>query len=741
MSLKKYFLCLSLLLFSFNALSQSFSYRKYNYQWSTVNPAPIEVEDKYKNQDAVILSDELIYNASGNKVPLYNNYYQLGNYYIIGSNSEGITPIIQRFIRIKFLSKEGITKGSKFSLPESFDPVHDKLLTSTLDTLHRFKLPVGEFNCIRYFAGRIVKPDGKIIPATISEEIEDFHRSTSTRQSTFYEWNFTIQNLEPGDELQLDYSYEGSYTFEPSNKIYFNGIFPKENFKLCFREALVSNKMILCHNGAEILDTIINKNLNVKSRDYNFVAKDLKGGIDEVGAFPVKELPYITFYDHHMDYVKENTNSVLNIPIAYPWYMFLAKNLNYRDDDLKLHILKQDKKNIVLTDYFNNIKALHPNSNTPLLMSFIQHDVNENFLFDNDVNYIDGTDGKLEKLGNNIEEKKLRYISRFNFYSELLLRLDTVYYLGFVGDKRTDRFDIDKYEPIGLSSEYFAIPFGNSYIFYYPKGSRFGYETNEFPFYHEGTIIELANQHLPVENKLDIVPNIAYPVSQTPTSSVKDNTRITNGMASISFSSLAMKYSGKTILRGQFSTLIRGYYLYGSQDTTVNPKYYQSFNDLKPLTTQNPFTKNTISNEYPFESSFNVNFSNVNFLTKESENTFSFNLDGWFNDITDNNFTARNRQLSYYPDFKFQDTHKFYLKFDKPIKLDTSFQLADTIKNSLGYYLVNLEQKDPTSIIIYSDFVVPVENVKAENAMDVQNIYSAIDNMNKRKYIIAVAEK
>ena len=116
MSLKKYFLCLSLLLFSFNALSQSFSYRKYNYQWSTVNPAPIEVEDKYKNQDAVILSDELIYNASGNKVPLYNNYYQLGNYYIIGSNSEGITPIIQRFIRIKFLSKEGITKGSKFSL-------------------------------------------------------------------------------------------------------------------------------------------------------------------------------------------------------------------------------------------------------------------------------------------------------------------------------------------------------------------------------------------------------------------------------------------------------------------------------------------------------------------------------------------------------------------------------------------------------------------------------------------------
>ena len=738
---KKVPLILFLSIISFQLMSQSHSYKNFKYEWTSVKAEPIEVEAIYKNQDAVILSDELVYNASGNKEPIYNIYYGLGNYYVLGNSSESKNPVVQRFVRIKYLTNDGIKKGNKFSLPESFDPIHEKLLCSSLDTLHHINLPVGEFECIRYIAGRIVKANGTIVPATISENIETIYRNSGTAKSTFYKWNFVIENLEPGDELQLDYSYEGSYTLQPSNKIYFNSIFPKENFKLTFREAYASNKMIICHNGAEISKTLTNKNSATKSRDYIFLAKNIKGGIDEVGARPVVDQPYISFYDHHMEFVKENTNSVPNTPLAYPWFIFLAKNLNYQMDNLKIHLLKQDKTTLAINHYFNGIKEVNPNSNLPLLMSMIHHDINENFKYQDDVNYFDGLDNRLERLGQHVEEKKLRYMSRLRFYSELFLRLDTSYYLGFIGDKRTDLIDIEKFEPISLQSEYFAVPFANTYIYYYPKGNRFGYETNEFPFYHEGATIELADQHLPVRYKTDVIPNITYPVAITPSSTSTDNSRKTSGMATISISNSKMNYAGKTILKGQYSTLIRGYYLFGSRDTTVNPKYFEAFNGLKPLTKDSSIIKNNVSTSYPFEASFNVKFIEDNFLTKEPSGSFSFNLEGWFNEITENNFVAKNRQLDYYPDFKSQDTHKFYLKFDEPIQLDSSSMASDTIKNSFGYYLINVEQKDANSMMVSSEFVVSAEKVSAENAIDVENIFNAINTLNKKKYKFNLASK
>lgn len=733
--MKKFILAFILYLHIFQpAKSQSFSYRKADFSWPAEKPVAISVDPVFEKEDAVILDEKCLYNISGNQAPPYNYISTSGRGFYVDESSDSKSPIVQKHIRIKYLTTAGIQKHNIFALPESFDPSHDLNIVPYLKR-DKIRRPRGEFECIRYFSARIWKPDGKVQPAEIQENQEVEIQPRAGRDLTFYNWIFKITNLQVGDELEMEYAYEGSFTYQPSSHLYFNSDLPKQNYQLTFRHKLKDTYMIFNHNGAAPVDTQIVQGNTMKYKDYIYREKNLKGGINESGGRPINELPYLTFYIHHLDYGQTGDNSGLVMyPLPYPWWYALSPLLGFEKDNLKLQLKKMDNSTTRMNAFFDDEIRKAADTSASTIMSVIQHTIADEFNYLDDIDFIEGSDNGLEKFGKNIENKTLRYISRLRLYEELFLRVDREYYLTILHDKRTDAINPAQYERMGSEEFCYVLPQNNQLNFYYPKSSRFGYEANELPFYYENVIAPLVPQHLPATQKKDVLPDVEFKFIRTPKSDHADNTRRTNGLVQISLDSYSANTKGKLKLSGQFSTLTRGYFLYEAKDTTISPNYYKSVLDLADAGQKATIEKDEISSVFPYNASFTYSFRKSNFVNKDKEGDYTFSLNEWFNNYVDDNFSAKNRNLNYYPDFNSEDIHRFMLQFDQPVELLDAGEYNDTIANGFAHYIRHIEQKDPQNILIESTLIVHSEIVPAQNAGDVQTVYDAIRNWNKRTY-------
>ncbi len=719
-----------------NANAQSLNYMKKVYSWGTTMPQKIEVDPIFAGGDAVILEESCVYNISGNRVPAYGHYTSAGNYLNYVESSNGRSPVVHKHLRIKFLTEEGIKKYSTIVLPESFDRQSD-LLVVPHDKRNIIRRPRGEFQCVDSFGARIIRKDGTLKEIVMNESTETEVRPRTTKEETYFSWIFKVENLEPGDELEVDYVFEGSFNSYEASKIFLNGDLPKQNVSFILRERIKDKNMVFGHNGIQASDTIYSKEGGTEYRDYIFKATNLKGGIGECGARPIMELPYISFYRHSFDFgERENNSAVLTKALPYPWWYFLSKFLSYRYDNLTDKLSRTDNTTASINRFFNAEKSKLNKPNSLELFSSIQHSLNEDFSYEKNEDFVDGTDNRLEKLGKYVESKTLRYVSRNRLYEELFLRMDTDYFISFIPDKRTDVLDPTHFEIIGKSSLFFSFKMNKGFNFCYPKGGRFGYEIGEFPFYFEGSTTALIPQHLPSVMRMDLMPDVEYPFIRVPANNKKDNLRNTMMLINMSLDSLNLRVTGKLNLSGQFSTLTRGYYLYGDKDSTVNTSYYNSVLDLADKNEKVHLTKGVINQEYPFNAGFKFEFTKNNFITKENENTFSFQLNGWFNNILDLDFSARNRQQAYYSDFQYEDVHNFMIRFDHPIKLSETEIMTDTVSNGFSYYVCKVEQKDERSISIVTAMVIHTDRVPADKAKDIEDTFNAVKSWNARRITI-----
>ena len=699
------------LLFLFSAYffscAQSFKYRNYNFEWAPGRPSTIPVEEQFKNEDAVILEEKFIFNVGGNP-----------------------SPVVQKHVRIKFLNQDGVKKFSTIILPESFDPSSDRstLRPEYRDSIYR---PKGEFECIRYFAARIFKPDGKISAALLDEKTQMEIVRRNKIDEKIYSWIFRIINIEPGDELELDYSYEGAFNFDPSSRIFFNGDLPKQNFDFTFRYPDLDYYIITYANGSNPTDSVMETDSRPKSTEYYFSKKNLPGGLSETGGRPYTQYPYITYYKHMRDFgIKQAGSSFITKPLPYPWSLMMLPLVKYQPQNLKGYLSWNDKTTLAINNLFNDEKSKVTDTSLAAIASSMHHTIAKDFLFLDDKKKLEGDDSENEHLGKYVSNKTLRELSRHRLYNELFLRFDRDYYSALFCDKRISRIDINEYKRSTSFRTGYAIPSGQRFVFLYPKSYRFGYEANELPFYYEDINTVLIPQHEPYDKSNDDVPLVNFTFVKTPFSEVKDNLRNTSALVTISLDSLRLSMNARIKLSGQFSTITRGYYMYADKDSTVNPNYYTTIaniaDDTKHLQVQ---VTNTVD-VFPFEASVSINLSNNTSIERASDGTYSISLEGWFNNVIDDDFTSINRHLNYYPDFLFQDSHKYMLKFDKKIQVINSGLLQKTISNGFTAYSVKITQVDENNILLESNYIVKAEYAPAENAKDVQDVFDAIKNLN-----------
>ncbi|MCX6274516.1 MAG: DUF3857 domain-containing protein [Bacteroidetes bacterium] len=710
--------------------AQGFQYRNYNFEWAPGQPPVIPVEEQFKNEDAVILDEKLIFNASGNTVPPYQFLNSRGSYFYIDESTNGVSPIVQKHVRIKFLTQHGIKKYSQFVLPESFDPISD-LSTVRIEDRDSIYRPKGEFDCIRYFAARIIKPDGKISMAVLDEKTQleiDRHNKISSK---LYSWIFRVINLEPGDELELDYSYEGAFNYDPGSRIFFNGLLPKQNFHLTFRYSELEYYVITYSNGANPTDSVMETKTRPKYTEYYFSAKNLPGGLREVGGRPQTQYPYITFYEHKRDFGIINPRTkFISKPLPYPWSFVALPLVGYQYESLKLRLARKDNSTVVMNDFLKAEMNKVNDTSLAVLMSSVQHTLAEDFSYQSDKGAFEGDDQENEHLGKYVENKAMREMSRYRIYYELFLREDKDYYASLFCDKRISQIDMNEYKNSSSFRLGYAVQYNGKFIYLYPKSYRFGYEANELPFYYEDIQSILIPQHEIAEKKYDLFPAVNFTFVKTPFSSVKDNIRITSSLVNVSLDSMSLLFNARIKLSGQFSTIMRGYYLYGDKDTTVNPSYFNSIASIADDVKHLQVSVTSTSKQFPYDASVSINLSNHTAVTKEADGNYSIDLDGWFNNVIDDDFSSANRHLDYYPDFQFQDSHKYMLKFDKKIQVLNTAELQKTINNGFTEYSIKITQTDESSVMIETSYVVKPEYAPAEHAKDVQDVFDAIKNLN-----------
>ena len=106
-------------------------------------------------------------------------------------------------------------------------------------------------------------------------------------------------------------------------------------------------------------------------------------------------------------------------------------------------------------------------------------------------------------------------------------------------------------------------------------------------------------------------------------------------------------------------------------------------------------------------------------------------MKGWFNYIIYENLNAKKRQLPFYPDFRFKDKFKYYLKFDTNIEVLNKDDFEIEIQNSMGRFKTEIKKVQPNVVLLETYFLVNKEEIPPENVVEVEDIYIAIEKLNK----------
>ncbi|MBK7390669.1 MAG: hypothetical protein IPI23_16825 [Bacteroidetes bacterium] len=709
--MKKSFILCCLTLLTVSGVSQNLKYRQRTFDWPSTQVQKIPVNEEFKNEDVVILDEYTEMFILGGKMRIsWNNVY------------------FKKHMRIKVLTKAGVQKISTINLPESMNPVSDLIRVSYTkrNQIHR---PKGDYDCMDYFAARIIKPDGTIIPAVFNDSISTESEIFNLKPISSYAFHFHIKNLEPGDELEINY---GLREVETANIVYFHGIYPKQSCKVEIKYNGDKFKYYFIeHHGAKgTRSDIVSKFKYSGMIQWEFL--DLNAIMDEVGGRPHTQLPHVSFYEHNLDFgIWNDERTVLLKYLPYTWdyiNLFLVRyQPKFKDNKLS----RTDKTTLAVRDFVDETIADIRDSSTITGIGRIHNHISKNFNYQRDDAFWQGEDFRLPRIDEYIAKKTLREISRIDLYEKIFARLDFDYYGTFLFDKRVNSINYDSYEPSVLSSYCHAVVNQNSIYYFMPKSHRFGYYMDELPFYFEDINMILIPQTVPYEESYKNVKQVSYVFHKTPYSTVANNSRNTTVMCSVSTDSMQVRFNATVKLSGQFSTMTRGSYLYDFVDTTATPQYAEKVYDVIPGATKGKIITLREDSVFPYKADFNTEFVSKTILTSSGE-AYELDLKGFFNHIHDTKVVQQGRDLDYFPDFVHQDRYKYFLKFDSPVAI-TSNTDSSEINTEIGVYRYSVAQVQPDVIMLESAFVMKSDKVPGNEVLVVEKIYKEIAKRNNSK--------
>lgn len=625
-------------LFSITALNQlcaqSYTHRKHSYQWDEHIPVPVEIHPDFASAHAVVLHEET-------RISLINQTFR-------------------QYVRIKFLDEKGIHWFNRFSFPHPVDPLfwyhaHPVLMH---DSLYAPKLLNEDF---LFVTARIIR-NGEFMNANLLEQVEPQKIWVQGGRLDYFAYHLMSRALQPGDELELVYAHK----LPAVNRFVVNRAMPVQSSVTILMFPLDRIYYDGCTDASAFRDSSLEK---ISGRKYQRIRYELKNirpvsfGCTDARS---SQLSVIQFYpvtdvrEETMFQGKYNT-------LPYRWKEFLIKEVTYDEfNSWDYYSRQMDENNITFNEIFKRyaLSSLSAVQKMNALQVGLMHD----FEYKNDYAFFSGYDQELERISHYLERNILRQRSVHRLYKELMNRLDTIYYLAKITDKRVGAWTYPLYSPLLRIVTTYALMQNKSPVFYLPKDHRYGYFPNELPFYLQGVRLPLIPQKIP---KADFLQNrFDYPLVTTPMYQPADNFRTTVVQADVNLDLKQVTFDARIQLQGNFSTSTRSLYLCNYKDSTLHRSYLQKITRLNGVDLPYEWKEQKIQPEYPFTADFFISWQSKQVLQTINDSIYNLKLGGLINllQLGDEAKLALHG-LDYWYDFAYHDVYELDIKLNKNVQL------------------------------------------------------------------------
>lgn len=662
------------------------------FKWPDNNANFDKIPDSLKNEDAVILKDDISITETS----------------------------VKRRVAVLILTEEAVQKFSTIQLPENFDLTNNPNFKKIGRFSDRKDPYIYSFKP-QYFAARVLSSGKHFQDADVNMNVNKVvWVDYDGQRISDYISGFNIAGLTKGDVLEYTYGAEVNWGGR-QDVIYPNSIYPKLNCDIKIVTALGSDlKNILMVYEYKIPEGFSKQSFEHKNGDkittYNYSFKNLQSVHLPENARVGTELPNISV-NHSIGAYRTGSalSNTANYVIfdKYKWVVTI-------DTSGKTKVYDNYHANI--RKFISKIAVSEPDSNGTIFLARLMDSLNNlKFMSAEGMNY--GETSQYAVTSSELLLKgKLPEEFIFKNYVDFLSEKNIMYFRGVVMDKRYSVVNPEYRNHFSLERRVVVIPDKKTYRFYMPRVKGLKYNPDELPFYYEGTKCVL----LPCYDCAYTTQNTQILYLPTPKSTFNENVRSESGSFRVSTDSLKLSANIKENLSGQFSTILRHYYNNDYIDSTITSNYYKKCID-KPMAKSISLKKSSESKVFPFRTTYNCHLSLP--LLNKSE----INLNNWFSFFVTKNAFSKQPNHDYYIDFQYTDTYNYLFEFDKPVDVLNTEALTKKLSNEY-FEIISFLNKQDASKYLFTVSIKCKKDVIPQNAKAMLTEFAAVlDELNNLK--------
>ncbi|MBK6543080.1 MAG: hypothetical protein IPG10_17710 [Flavobacteriales bacterium] len=635
---------------------------------------------------------------------------------------EFLSVFFERRRVIRFTDQASIRAFGHVSVPESLDPLADRQLSAPAD-------PNGQphplwFNVrLDLFAARVVRPDGSWDELHVTGSVQRAKVRTPITNEEAWSYLLDVAGIRTGDVVEFRWKYMVPYDLNAprsygwrarywvdnwsrltSWRVFFHGTLP---IRAQRTEIVYHRRQGLALMGWPATE----RHEEGDAIRCTWHMEDLPACMDEVNARPADLLPHIVVRLEPDDPRYWRRDHLSGIPVQQPYWMYVLREREDKALWWKQVARKNvpDHQNELLKDFIRSTTLGQEQEPVARRIERIHERIATRFTFEPDNAWYDNDHwtGR-PRMGDQVNESRLRAISRYDLYAKIIDHYFVDYTSAYVLDARVGRMDDRYISPLWGNEFLLAVRDGDGLLWMHPKRSRSGLMANEFPFYWQGTSALLNNLALLVSDG-PVLPVF----TDLPIAPPHENVRTVHFEMEVDLAQRTVHARVRVLLTGQFSTLGRASYLFNEVDSTVLSAYGHR-PDHSPHARLIDQRMAPLQTDPPFRQAIEMELDLSQALSATGEDTWQLDLSGLLEHALPEGFRAAGRDLPFHWDFAQRDELSIQVGFDRPVDVDLRSAIIGVDTCGSTQYRCNLDRIDERQVLLRSglrvnDVIVPVE--------------------------------
>lgn len=521
---------------------------------------------------------------------------------------------------------------------------------------------------------------------------------------------FVVPATEIGDEIEFLISYS-----EKGNVSIPDIFFHREAFTLLSEFTVIPSREIKIetkgYNNLPNAKTEFIK--DKKHYTWNFINLDKIGKSNKPIVY--NDLPFLRIAVRSVYYKNRVT-----IPVEYEYWSDYRKDIVF--DEYVGHRLSYDKNlgNFItkhLGAETDNLSKKQRFDNLAKVIGFINDSLT---LF-----YPKDTTQANKLLGDHLKEYRLPYSSIMDLYTVLLDMTYFDYNLCLGRSRELGNIDDHFVSRNQITEIFFSFEFEEKTWFIFPKGKYESYDFGEIP------------------QNLESTKAISFPrkgtASNTSVLILPATLKLNNTKSLNTFSYIKLMHSddkflerSKLITTGAFTSVYRNLFQNLQMDSVdiddINKIIFNGSEDqIDSLSVE--------KSEHipPFVFSIKFNKSQNNIITNLNDSLKTVSLSNIIIHKLADAYSEENDEIILPVTFSFIDNIKYYLLFDKNVKVFHSENEDILFENDFGTYQLKITQINPTTVYVFSKFIINKSNLNLSNHSSLHELckkVKAIKNTN-----------